>query len=256
MGARGDLIRFDLEDRIATITINRPEKKNAINNAASRELYSAFERVREDTEVWIAILTGEGDSFSSGRDLVERAEVGDLPGPTNAKIYELMRGVYKPTISAINGWCIAAATGFAFSMDIRIAEVGTRFMWPHAKRGIASVSGPGVLARIIPENIAFEYMFTGKVMSSDEALRWGLVNHVVPDGTSKSAAMELAREMRALAPLSMRAMKEARLRTTNMRVEDAYIVAKDRIRVLDDSYDKQEGLMAFKEKRDPVWRGR
>jgi enoyl-CoA hydratase/carnithine racemase len=141
-------------------------------------------------------------------------------------------------------------------MDIRIAEEGARFMWPHAKRGIASVSGPGVLARLIPENIAFEYMFTGKVMGSEEALRWGLVNRVVPDGTALSEATALAKELRSLAPLSMRAMKEARVRTTNMRVEDAYVVAKDRIRMLDDSEDKREGLLAFKEKRDPVWQGR
>jgi E-phenylitaconyl-CoA hydratase len=93
------LIRVDVDDKIATITIDRPEKKNAVNNAASRQLYAAFERVRDDDDVWIAILTGAGDSFSSGRDLVERADVGDLPGPTNAKIYELMRGVFKPTIA-------------------------------------------------------------------------------------------------------------------------------------------------------------
>lgn len=253
---RGTIVKMDVNDRIATITIDRQEKRNAVNNKASRELYAAFERVRDDPDVWVAILTGAGEHFSSGRDLVERAEVGDLPGPSNAQIYELMRDVYKPLIAAISGWCIAAATGFAFSTDIRIAEENTKFMWPHAKRGIASVSGPGVLARVIPENLAYEYMFTGKVMTSDDALRLGLVNRVVADGEALGAAEDLAKELRSLAPLSLRAMKKARVRTANMRVEDAYVVAKDAIKMVDESEDKVEGLMAFKEKREPVWKGR
>lgn len=250
------VVKYEVRDRVAYITLNRPEKKNAINNLASRLLWDAFVDVRDNPEVWVAILTGAGDTFSAGRDLVERADVGDLPGPTNAEIYALQRQILKPTIAAVNGFCLAAATGFALSMDIRIAEENTKFGWPHAKRGIASVSSPAVLARLVPENIAYEYMYTGKFMPSSVAYQYGLVNSVVDDGKAFRAACDLADELLKLAPLSMRVMKEARIRTTNMRVEDAYMVAKELVRKIDNTEDKREGLLAFKEKRDPVWKGR
>jgi enoyl-CoA hydratase/carnithine racemase len=250
------VVKYEIRDKIAYITINRPEKKNAINNRTSWLLWEAFTDVRDNPDVWVAIITGTGDTFSAGRDLVERNDVGDLPGPTNAEIYALQRTILKPTLAAVNVVCLAAASGLALNMDIRIGEKSTQFGWPHAKRGIASVSSPAVLARLVPDNIAFEYMYTGKFMSVEVADRYGLVNRVVDDGKALEACIEIAQEILTLAPMSMRVMKEARLRTTNMRVEDAYVVAKALVQKIDDTADKKEGLLAFKEKRPPVWQGR
>lgn len=248
---------YEVKDKIAVITLNRPEKLNAINAEMSRQLYAALQDVRDNDDVWLMILTGNGRAFSAGRDLVERADHGNsLPAPRNAEIYSLQTEIMKPTIAAINGICLAAASGFAFCTDIRIATEGATFAWPHAKRGISSVSGPTILGRHIPENIALEYMYTGKTMTAAEAERWGLVNRVVPDGTSLEAAQELAAELVTRAPMSMRLMKESLTRTRGLQLKDAFTMGTFFSNRASATEDAQEGLNAFKEKRDPQWKGR
>jgi enoyl-CoA hydratase/carnithine racemase len=249
-------VTYSIDGHIATITLNRPEKLNAINAETSRLLYEIFLDVRDNDDVRLAILTGNGRAFSAGRDLVERQEKGDLPGKGNADIYELQQAIFKPTIVAINGLCLAAASGFAMSMDIRIMARSAYMGWPHAKRGISSVSGPVMLTRLIPTNIALHYLFTGEPMQSSEALRWGLVNEVVEDGEALPRALEIARQIMANSPVSIRNMKEASRRVQQLRLEDGFMVGEKFVKRVDDSEDQKEGLLAFKEKRDPVWPGR
>jgi len=248
---------YEIDNRIATITLNRPEKLNAINAEMSRQLYAALKDVRDNDDVWMMILTANGRAFSAGRDLVERADHGNtLPAPRNAEIYTLQTQIMKPTITAINGICMAAASGFAFSTDIRIAAESVEFAWPHAKRGISSVSGPTILGRHVPENIALEYMYTGKRMTAREAERWGLVNHVVPDGTQLEFARAFADDIITRAPMSMRLMKESLMRTRNLHLADAFTLGTYYSNRASATADAQEGLNAFKEKREPVWQGR
>lgn len=249
-------VLYSVQDRIAYIVLNRPEKMNAINSETSHLLWDAFVDVRDNPEVLIAILAGNGRAFSAGRDLAERQEKGDVPGVSNADIYELQRSVMKPTIAAINGVCLAAAAGFAMSMDIRIMARGARFGWPHAKRGVSSISGPVMLTRMIPTNIALQYMYTGAFMSSEEALRWGLANEVVEDDRAMERAEELAREIRKNSPVAVRSMKEAAIRSAHLTLEDAYVMGDRYVKRTDASLDQKEGLLAFTEKREPVWPGR
>lgn len=251
------VVDYTVKDRVAYVTLDRPEKLNAISQPLRNELYEAFERVRDDDDVWLAILSANGKHFSAGRDLVERVEQGDeLPGPSNADIYALQRTIYKPLISAVHGVCLAAGTGIVLSTDIRVASETARFGWPQVKRGVASVSGPTLLSRIVPYNIACEYMFTGEFVPAEEALRWGLVNRVVPDGTALENAEGIAHQLLVNSPVAMRAMKEATIRCAHLSADDAYALANFVVQRVDASEDSREGLLAFKEKRDPVWTGK
>lgn len=251
------VVDYEVQGRTAYITLNRPDKLNAISQPLRNGLYESYTKVKEDEDVWVAILSARGKHFSAGRDLVERVEQGDdLPGPSNADIYALQRSINKPLFSAIHGVCLAAGTGIALSADIRIADTSARFGWPQVKRGVSSVSGPTLLSRFVPRNVALEYMFTGDFMPAEVAERWGLVNRVVPEGTALDAAEELANKILENAPLAVRAMKEATIRTEHLRADDAYMVANFMIERVDSTEDSKEGLNAFKEKRDPVWQGR
>lgn len=250
-------VLLDIDDHIATVTINRPDIKNAIDSETSQLLWDIFTRLRDDDDVWIAILTATGDVFSAGRDLKERKEKGNTaPGPRNADLYGLLEDFNKPTISAVNGPCVAAAFGLAFLMDIRIASRNAKFSWPHSKRGLASVSGPCVLAAMVPENIALEYMYTGEFMTAEEAFELKLLNKLVEPGEALDAAMEMAHKIRKGAPMSMRLMKEALRRSRTLSRSDAFILGQQFSAKADATEDVAEGLAAFVEHREPVWQGR
>jgi len=245
-------VDYSIEERVALVVLNRPEKKNAINRQMRKELYEALVDLRDNDRVWVAVLTGAGNTFSTGHDLSEA-----LAGaPTVDQLYELQHAIYKPLIAAINGACLAQGCGMALGCDILIAGEQAFFGWPQVKRGICSVSGPTLLARKIPLNVAMEYLLTGEFLGAAEALALRLVNHVVPPDDVRDRAFALARKIAANAPLAVRAMKEATLRTLPMRADDAYRYATQLLRELERTEDAQEGIRAFLEKRAPVWRGR
>jgi len=246
------LVEYTVDDRIACILLNRPEKKNAMNHQMRKELHAALVDVRDHPEVWVAVLTGAGGMFSTGHDLSET-----LAGaPTVEDLYELQLGIIKPLIAAIEGACLAQGGGLALASDIRVAGEGAFFGWPQVRRGICSVSGPALLARKIPLNFAMEYLMTGDFIPARQALALGLVNHVVPDTDVRTRAVELAKKIVANAPLAVRAMKEATLRTLAMRPDEAFRYAGSLLRGLEHTEDAHEGMRAFLEKRQPVWRGR
>lgn len=245
-------IDYSVEDRVALVVLNRPEKKNAINHQMRKELYAALVDIRDNPDVWVAVLTGAGNTFSTGHDLSE-----PLAGaPTVDDLYELQHTIVKPLIAAISGACLAQGGGLALGCDIRVAGDQAFFGWPQVKRGICSVSGPTLLARKIPLNVAMEYLLTGEFMSAQEALAFHLVNHVVPTDEVRGRAFEVARKIAANAPLAVRTMKEAIIRTLPMRSDDAYRYATYLLGEVERTEDAQEGVRAFLEKRAPVWRGR
>jgi enoyl-CoA hydratase len=245
-------VDYRVEDRIAYLVMNRPEKKNAINRSMREGLYAALRDIRDNPDVWVAILSGAGNTFSTGHDLSE-----PLAGsPTVDELYELQNAIFKPFIAAISGACLAQGCGLALGCDIRIGGEEAFFGWPQVKRGICSVSGPTLLARKIPLNVAMEYLLTGEFMSAQQALDLRLVNRVVPTNDVGDAARQMAQKIVGNAPLAVRAMKEATLRTLSMRPDDAYRYATYMLKELEQTEDAQEGMRAFLEKRAPVWRGR
>ena len=253
-------IRYELDGPIARITINRPERMNAIDSHTTQEMHDAFEDFRTNDTLRVAILTGAGDrAFSAGADLVARA-AGDkriVFGPTSFGGITKTRPIYKPIIAAINGHCLAGGLEMALACDLRIAA-------PHARFGLAEVrwgiipggGGTQRLPRAIPPALANEMIFTAEPIDADTALRAGLISRIVPADELAATATALARTIASRAPLAVQAAKEAILRGQDMPLADG-LAFEDHLSVrIYETADATEGPRAFAEKRDPAFHGR
>ena len=251
-----DEVIYKIKEGIAYITLNRPEKLNAIDPPMRQQLWDAFQDVDKNPDVRCAIVTGAGRAFSTGHDLVAMAAGGANEGPSTGDLYVVQSNIWKPIISAINGICLAQGCGIALGSDIRIASSKAEFGWPQAKRGIASVSGPALLSQVVPRNIAFEFLFTGDFVDAHKALELMLVNYVVEPDQVMAKSEELAQKITANAPLSLAAIKEASIKGSEMGLEDRVKFAQNKRNEVLESEDAKEGVLAFAEKRAPVWKGR
>ena len=249
-------VLYEIKDGIAYITMNRPEKLNAIDPPMRQLLWDSFQDVKNNPEVRCAIVTGRGRAFSTGHDLVAMANDRANEGPSTGDLYVEQSKIWKPIISAINGICLAQGCGIALGSDIRIASTEARFGWPQAKRGISSVSGPALLSQVVPRNIAFEFLFTGDFVDAQKALELMLVNYIVPPEDVMPRAEEMARKITDNAPLSLAAIKEASIKGAEMGLEERVAFAQNKRDEVLKSEDAQEGVRAFAEKRAPVWQGR
>ena len=251
-----DEVIYEIKEGIAYITLNRPEKLNAIDPPMRQQLWDAFQDVDKNPDVRCAIVTGAGRAFSTGHDLVAMAAGGAHEGPSTGDLYVVQSNIWKPIISAINGICLAQGCGIALGSDIRIASSKAEFGWPQAKRGIASVSGPALLSQVVPRNIAFEFLFTGDFVDAHKALELMLVNYVVEPDQVMAKSEEIAQKITANAPLSLAAIKEASIKGSEMGLEDRVKFAQNKRNEVLESEDAKEGVLAFAEKRAPVWKGR
>jgi enoyl-CoA hydratase/carnithine racemase len=252
-----ELVSYEIRDHVGWITMNRPEKLNAINGQMREELFEAFEDAERNNDVWVAVVTGTGRAFSVGHDLVAMAgrkvPGGDGKDRTTDDLYLFISQLYKPVVAAINGICMAQGGGLALLSDIRIAVEGATFAWPQVKRGISSMSGPTLLAKQLPLNLAMQILMTGEPLSAQDALRYNLVNEVVPADQLMVRTEALARQICANAPLAVRAIKEASLVGMGMTLEEHLKAARQISNRVEVSNDAKEGLLAFKEKRAPTW---
>ena len=249
-------VLYEIKEGIAYITMNRPEKLNAINPEMRQLLWDSFQDVKHNPEVRCAIVTGQGRAFSTGHDLVAMANARANEGPSTGDLYVVQANIWKPIIAAINGICLAQGCGIALGSDIRVASSEAQFGWPQVKRGISSVSGPALLSQVVPRNIAFEILFTGEFIDAQWALELMLVNHVVPPEEVMPKAQEIARKITANAPLSIAAIKEAAVSGAAMDLERRVAFAQTKRDVVLNTEDAKEGVKAFAEKRAPVWKGR
>ena len=247
---------YEIKEGIAYITLNRPEKLNAINPEMRELLWEAFLDVKDNPEVRCAIVTGRGRAFSTGHDLVAMAAARANEGPSTGDLYVVQSNIWKPIIAAINGICLAQGCGIALGSDIRIASSEAQFGWPQVKRGISSVSGPSLLSQVVPRNIAFEILFTGEFIDAQRAQELMLVNHVVLPDQVMPLAKEIAGKITANAPLPIAAIKEASVRGESMDLEGRVALAQTKRDEVLNTEDAQEGIRAFAEKRAPVWKGR
>ena len=249
-------VLYEIKEGIAYITMNRPEKLNAIDPPMRQLLWDAFQDVKNNPEVRCAIVTGAGRAFSTGHDLIAMAAGGANEGHSTGDLYVVQSTIWKPIIAAINGICLAQGCGIALGSDIRIASSKAEFGWPQAKRGISSVSGPALLSQVVPRNIAFEFLFTGDFVNAEKALQLMLVNYVVEPEEVMPRAEEIARKITANAPLSIAAIKEAAVKGSEMGLEERVAFAQKKRNEVLESEDAKEGVRAFAEKRAPVWKGR
>jgi len=211
-------IDLEVSDGIAVITINRPDRLNAMDRDHYRDLSAAWMRVRDDDEIHVAIVTGAGErSFTTGADLKsvigKPAELSDLWLTQKDALLNRGLEVWKPVIAAINGYCLGGGMTLMLATDIRIAAEHATFGLSEVKRGIIAANGgtQRILAQV-PYAIGMEMLLVGDAFDAATAERWGLVNKVVPAAALMETALDYARRIAANGPLAVRAAKELAVR--------------------------------------------
>jgi enoyl-CoA hydratase/carnithine racemase len=257
----GREVLFDIvDDHIAVVTLNRPEKRNAVNGIVARAMQWIRREVESNDEIRVAILCSSNpQTFCAGADLAEiaagRAQSIAPDGEGFAAFTDVVHA--KPWIAAVSGNVLGGGCELVLACDMIVAAEGSRFGLPEVKRGLFAAAG-GVfrLPRTIPRNIAYELVATGDPMPADRAHRLGLVNRLMPPGDAIEGALKLAREIAANAPVAVReSLGVARLAydldEEALRARTAQAAAAAHA-----TEDAQEGPRAFLEKRPPVWKGR
>ena len=257
----GDAVRVTRHGDVLEVVLDRP-KANAIDAATSRAMNDAWALLRDDPELKVGVLTGGGDRFfSAGWDLKAAAGGEGMDadfGPGGFGGLENPIGLLKPVIAAVNGMAVGGGFEVALGADLIVMEEQARFALMEVHHGILAESAAIRLPRRMPYHVAMELMLTGRWLESDEALRWGLVNRVVPAGQSLPVALELAQELAAGAQLPLRAIKDVVQQTWALPEGEAMAFRERMASVIavKQSEDQAEGAAAFAEGRDPVWRGR
>ena len=253
-------IRFERDGHVATLTLDRPEKLNAMD----REMYAEIsERLREidaDDEIWVGIVTGAGErAFTAGADLVSMHAPGaDDSGwrPVRADRFDLGLEGAKPLIAAVNGYCLAGGLELALVCDIRIASEKAQFGCPEVKWNLLHGYGAQLLPRIVGTSNAMYMLLTGQFIDATEALRIGLVNEVVPPDRLMNRAYELAAIICDNGPMAIRMTKELALRSRDLSIPDGIRLYQALNRLVELSDDLEEGTRAFAEKRKPEFKNR
>jgi len=249
---------------VLLITINRPDARNAVNGAVSTAVGDLLQQAQDDPDVWAVVITGAGDkSFCAGADLKAIYKRENLFHPQHPEwgfAGYVRHFIDKPTIAAVNGAAFGGGTELALASDLVVAQESAKFGLPEVKRGLVAAAG-GVFRIVdqLPRKVAMHLLFTGEPITAAEALNWGLINEVVPDGTAVDAALALAQRITVNAPLAVQASKRVAV-----GVDDGVITADEagwqrtmrEIGPLMKSEDAKEGPLAFAEKRQPVWKAR
>ncbi len=265
-------VLYEVANGVATITLNRPERRNAMTPEMILRLGQAWNDVREDPKVAVALLKGAGeDSFCSGADLGRL-----IPLMTGARPPEddwdaqfladpaalskaLMRGfdVFKPIVAAITGPALAGGTEILMGTDFRIASERATFGTTEVRRGIIPAGGTLVrLARQIPYTAAMQIILGGEAVSAQFALRWGLVTEVVAHEDTIAVATATAHRVAQAAPIALAKAKEVVVATSGLAFSDAYQIESQAMHEVMATEDAREGPLAFMEKREPRWKGR
>jgi enoyl-CoA hydratase len=253
-------ILTETTDHVRYLTINRPERRNALDTATKDELVQACVEANADPGVWAVCITGSGSrAFSAGRDLkeldAERAagrRIGSPMEEVGRNLHEAVLETYKPTIASINGAAMGGGLELALACDLRIAADTALLGLPEVRRGMGANFASVLLFRLIPRALAFQLLYTGEPVTAAQALSWGLVNQVVPEAELPAATRALARQVVSGAPLSLRRYKEMAVKGWDLPVAAAL-----RLNAGPNPYtseDREEGVRAFVEKREPRWR--
>ena len=256
------LIEVGRQDHVATLTLNRPDARNALGRDLVLEFRTALTKLASDGAMRVLIVTGTraSNAFCAGADLVERTTLTaderteHLHGIAN--LCEELAAFPAPTIAAVNGYAVGGGTELAIACDIRIAAKEAVFAMPEVSVGLLPGAG-GVtrLPRLIGAGRARDLMFSGRRIGAEEALRIGLIEHVVPLADLDATVRTMAETIAAHAPLALRALKRALRASDGLPIEEATARVLPERMSLDTTRDYLEGMTAFKEKRKPVFTG-
>ena len=253
------MIRFEVHDRVGVITLDRVEARNAINPAMAEAIEGAIDRLEDDDDLWVGVITHEGPVFCAGADLKEvaagnGANLGTSRGGFGGIV---LRERVKPLIAAVDGHAVAGGTEIALACDLRVASTTSVFGIPEVKRSlVAAAGGLNRLPRVLPPAIAMELALTGDTITAERAHHFGMINAVCAPGEALTTAMELADRINANAPLAVRESRQLVLDAPGLDDRDGMRQATAAIGRLAGTADFAEGPRAFIEKRPPQWQGR
>jgi len=248
-------------DGIALVTLSRPAAHNAMNTQMGEELGAVWRELAADEKVRAVVLTGEGRSFCAGADLKERDGMSDATWSAQHKIFRAMieaqLSVPVPVIAAVNGAAMGGGGEMVVACDFALAAETAIFGWPEVKRGILpGLGAPGLLVRAVGPRLALELIAVGRTMAAQEAHQRGLVNSLHPLPDLMAAALDIAKEIAANAPLSVRAAKSVLRKGASLSTAEAMAVELAEYNTLFVTEDRREGIAAFNEKRPPRFTGR
>jgi E-phenylitaconyl-CoA hydratase len=265
-GASAMAVIYERKGRKAYIRLNRPETLNAFNADMNRELREAWLEFRADKEAWVAIVTGEGRAFSSGADTRTLPGGGAAGAAVNySEFWASMYGldsfesgleVWKPTIAAINGYCLGIGCTLAITCDFRIASEQAQFGFPEVKLGVPTIMAAIRLPRLVGMGPSLELLLMGDNIDAAEAHRIGLVHRVVPQAQLLATAEEWAERLLQRGPTAVACTKEVALRCSTLPLPDAVRMGEALRRLARTAEDASEGGRARREKRAPIWSGR
>ncbi len=255
-------VLYEIKEKVAIITINRPEKRNSMNENVMIGLNQSFAQAAEDSAVSAIILTGAGGTFCAGADL--GANFSEDPSfldmyEDRGRFPELMmrmNNCKKPILAAIEGYCLAGGMGLCLSSDVVIASEDAQFGMPEIKRGLWPYMVTAVLIRNVGRKKALELCMTGDRIPAAEAERIGMINYSVPKDKYQEKVDEMATKLSSFSPAIMGLGKSSFYRIAGMATEDALHFLRGQLTINTQCEDLMEGIAAFMEKREPDWKGR
>ncbi len=256
-----ETITIEKRGRVAVMTINRPDKLNALNNKVHTEGVTALDELRKDDEVRVLVITGAGEkSFVAGADISEfegQTPVTQRDSFHERSLFNSIDTFPKPVIAMVNGFCLGGGNELAMACDIRMASENARFSQPEINLGImCGGGGTQRLPRLVGEGRAMEMALTGDMIDAATAERFGLVNHVFPADQLEPETMKLAEKIAEKAPIALQLSKEAVKFASRSNLDEGLRREVDLFAICFSTEDKQEGVAAFLEKRKPEFKGR
>jgi len=251
----------DIEGSVATVTINRPDKRNALNGATRTQFMEAVDRLQANEAVRVVVVTGAGETaFVAGADVAEfadRTPMEQLSVMKRRTVYQAVEAFPKPVIAAINGYCLGTGCELAMACDIRIAADSAKLGQPEVKLGIMpGGGGTQRLPRLVGMGRALKLLLTGDIISAQEALAIGLVDEVVAASELTRRVRELAERIAQRSPVAVRLIKQAVRASARMPLGEGLRLETSLFGLAFASQDKAEGIAAFLEKRTPDFKGR
>ena len=257
-----EVVKYEVADGVATVTLNNPEKRNMLSGQMLVELVDAMKTARDSEDVRAVVLTGAGEKvFCAGADLggfgadvplVSKHFATDL----FLEYFRLMPRLGKPSLCAANGHVLAGGMGLALSCDLLIAKEGVKFATPEINVGAFPYMIMAVIYRNVPRKKVNELMLLGERITAEEAVEYGLANKVVPEAEFQESVNEWATKLASKSPVLMRLGHDAMYRQQDMALDDALEFLRSQLTLTFSTEDIIEGVTAFFEKRDPEWKGR
>lgn len=256
-----DTITIERRGRVAILTINRPDKLNALNSTVQREGVAALDELRADGEVRVLVITGSGEkAFIAGTDISEfegHTPVTQRNEFQGRSLFNSLDQFPKPVIAMIDGFCLGGGNELAMACDIRMASDKSRFSQPEINLGIIpGGGGTQRLTNLVGEGRSMEMILTGDMIDAATAEKYGLVNHVYPSAELEAETMKLAEKIAEKAPIALQLCKEAVKFASRSNLDEGLRREVDLFALVFSTEDKQEGVSAFLEKRKPDFKGR